>query len=65
MAPALGILVLRLRYACRVEIQEPQPGDIGQDESRTLSDRVQKMTDEMISEVDRLLGDKEKEIMQV
>ena len=40
-------------------------GDIGQDESRTLSDRVQKMTDEMISEVDRLLGDKEKEIMQV
>ena len=40
-------------------------GEIGQEESRTLSDRVQKMTDEMISEVDRLLGDKEKEIMQV
>jgi ribosome recycling factor len=40
-------------------------GVIGQDESRSLSDRVQKMTDETISEVDRLLGEKEKEIMQV
>jgi len=40
-------------------------GDIGQDESRSLSDRVQKMTDDTISEVDRLLAEKEKEIMQV
>jgi ribosome recycling factor len=40
-------------------------GVIGQDVSRAQSDRVQKMTDETISEIDRLLGDKEKEIMQV
>ena len=40
-------------------------GDIGQDISRTQSERVQKMTDEMISDIDRLLADKEKEIMQV
>ncbi|TXH83748.1 MAG: ribosome recycling factor [Rhizobium sp.] len=40
-------------------------GVIGQDESRSLSERVQKMTDETISEVDRLLADKEKEIMHV
>ncbi len=40
-------------------------GDIGQDESRATSDKVQKMTDETISEIDRLLADKEKEIMQV
>lgn len=40
-------------------------GDISQDDSRSLSEKVQKMTDETISEVDRLLGDKEKEIMQV
>ncbi|MCA1492804.1 MULTISPECIES: ribosome recycling factor [Sinorhizobium/Ensifer group] len=40
-------------------------GEIGQDESRAQSERVQKMTDEMISEIDRLLADKEKEIMQV
>lgn len=40
-------------------------GDIGQDESRSLSEKVQKMTDETIVDIDRLLADKEKEIMQV
>jgi ribosome recycling factor len=40
-------------------------GVIGQDESRALSEKVQKMTDDTITEVDRLLADKEKEIMQV
>ncbi|MGO8005858.1 ribosome recycling factor, partial [Rhizobium ruizarguesonis] len=40
-------------------------GVIGQDESRAQSERVQKMTDETISEFDRWLGEKEKEIMQV
>lgn len=40
-------------------------GAISQDDSRVQADRVQKLTDEMISEVERLLGDKEKEIMQV
>ncbi len=40
-------------------------GVISQDDSRSLSDKVQKMTDESIAEIDRLLADKEKEIMQV
>ncbi|OLP60022.1 ribosome recycling factor [Xaviernesmea oryzae] len=40
-------------------------GVVGQDESRSLSEKVQKITDDMISDVDRLLADKEKEIMQV
>lgn len=40
-------------------------GDIGQDTSRSQSEKVQKMTDDTISEVDRLLAEKEKEIMQV
>lgn len=40
-------------------------GDISQDDSRRDSDKVQKMTDDMISEIDRLLVEKEKEIMQV
>ncbi|MEM9279796.1 MAG: ribosome recycling factor, partial [Pseudomonadota bacterium] len=40
-------------------------GDIGQDEARTLSDKVQKATDEMISEVDGIVTTKETEIMQV
>lgn len=40
-------------------------GEISQDDSRQQSERVQKMTDDMISDVDRLLAEKEKEIMQV
>ena len=40
-------------------------GVIGQDDSRAQSEKVQKMTDDTISEVDRVLADKEKEIMQV
>ena len=40
-------------------------GDIGQDLSRSQSEKVQKMTDDVILDVDRLLAEKEKEIMQV
>ena len=40
-------------------------GDMSQDDSRSNSDKVQKMTDDTISEIDRLLQDKEKQIMQV
>ena len=40
-------------------------GDIGQDESRQQSDRVQKMTDDTIAEIDSALAVKEAEIMQV
>jgi len=38
---------------------------LGQDESRSLADKVQKLTDETISEIDKLLTVKEAEIMQV
>ncbi len=40
-------------------------GDMGQDEARALSDKVQKSTDDMIAEVDSILAAKESEIMQV
>jgi ribosome recycling factor len=40
-------------------------GDISEDDHRKQSDRVQKLTDDTISEVDQLLGGKEAEIMQV
>lgn len=40
-------------------------GDIGQDDSRAQSEKVQKMTDDTIADVDRLMVEKEKEIMQV
>ena len=39
--------------------------DIGQDDARAESDRVQKLTDETIAEIDTILGQKETEIMQV
>lgn len=40
-------------------------GDIGQDESRSMSDQVQKMTDDAIKDVEETLSTKEAEIMQV
>ncbi|KAA6205884.1 MAG: ribosome recycling factor [Candidatus Tokpelaia sp.] len=38
---------------------------IGQDESRTQADKVQKLTDDIIGEIDKILSAKEAEIMQV
>lgn len=40
-------------------------GVISQDDSRTQSERVQKMTDEKITRIDSMLAEKEAEIMQV
>lgn len=40
-------------------------GDISQDDSRVAADRIQKMTDETIVEIDKALSVKEAEIMQV
>lgn len=40
-------------------------GDLGQDESRSFSDQVQKTTDAAVAEIDTLLATKEQEIMQV
>ncbi len=40
-------------------------GTVGQDEQRGLSDKVQKLTDDAIGEIDALLAHKEKEIAQV
>ena len=39
--------------------------DIGQDEARATSDKVQKLTDDSVAEVDKVLATKESEIMQV
>ncbi|ALN73271.1 MULTISPECIES: ribosome recycling factor [unclassified Aureimonas] len=40
-------------------------GDVSQDDSRVMADRIQKMTDETITEIDKSLSVKEAEIMQV
>ena len=40
-------------------------GDIGKDEARVDSEKVQKTTDDTVRQIDELLQSKEKEIMQV
>ena len=40
-------------------------GEITQDEHRTLSDRLQKLTDELVGEIDKALASKEAEIIKV
>jgi ribosome recycling factor len=40
-------------------------GDLGQDESRSLGEQVQKATDGAVNEIDSVLAVKEQEIMQV
>ncbi len=45
--------------------KEEKDGNIGQDEHRHLADQVQKMTDEAIAAIDRIVAEKEAEITQV
>lgn len=45
--------------------RKEKEGEISQDEHRTLSDQIQKMTDTHIKKVDEALAAKEKDIMQV
>lgn len=40
-------------------------GEIGQDEAHSLSEKVQKLTDEAIADIDKILAVKESEIMHV
>jgi len=40
-------------------------GDIGKDDSKALSEKVQKLTDEAVKTIDGMLSQKEEEIMQV
>ncbi|MTI16667.1 ribosome recycling factor [Rhodobacteraceae bacterium RKSG542] len=45
--------------------KQEKAGDMSEDDSRVASDKVQKMTDEIIAEVDVVLAKKEAEIKQV
>lgn len=40
-------------------------GDISEDESRRTQDEIQKLTDKYIDEVDKVVGHKEEEIMEI
>ena len=45
--------------------KDEKEGGVGEDESHALADRVQKMTDTFVGEIDELLSQKETEITQV
>ena len=45
--------------------KEEKDGGMSQDETRIMSDKIQKLTDDTISEIDSLLSQKESEIRQV
>lgn len=40
-------------------------GELTEDESRRLQERIQKLTDEMIQEIDNIVANKEKEILSI
>jgi ribosome recycling factor len=47
------------------EIKKAEKEGLAQDESRSLADRVQKLTDEKVAEIDKILHQKEQEISQI
>ncbi len=53
------------RDGMEVAKREEKDGDVSQDELRTLNDKVQKLTDDHIAEIDAMLAAKESEILQV
>ena len=57
--------VRRLDVRIAVAAEGPGPLVIGQDENRSLSEKVQKLTDDTIAEMDKVLSVKEAEILQV
>jgi ribosome recycling factor len=45
--------------------KQEKDGDISKDEMHQKSDEVQKLTDDIVAEVDKMLANKEADIMQV
>ena len=45
--------------------KQEKAGDISEDESRDLQDKIQKLTDKYVNKIDELLADKEKDITTV
>ncbi len=60
------VSIRNLRRDAMDNIKKSQKdGDISEDDSRRLSDRVQEMTDKFVATVDTVLADKEIDIMKV
>lgn len=54
-----------IRNVRRDGMDDIKKGDDSEDDQKRMSDEVQKLTDEVIGKVDKLLEDKEKDIMTV
>ena len=66
MQKKLKLQVRNIRRDANDDLKKMEKdGDITEDELRTYQDDVQKVTDEHISEIDKVLDDKEKEILEV
>jgi len=59
------VAVRHVRRDGMEELKKAEKDGLGQDESRALSDRVQKLTDEKVAEIDKILDQKEQEISQI
>lgn len=59
------VAVRNIRRDANEEIKKKEKSEISEDESRRYQDDIQKLTDRYISEVDQLLDNKEKEILEV
>lgn len=59
------VAIRNIRRDANDDIKKKEKDEISEDESRRHQDDVQKMTDRFVSEVDKILAAKEKEIMEV
>jgi ribosome recycling factor len=59
------VAVRHVRRDGMEDIKKAEKDGMAQDESRALSDRVQKLTDEKVAEIDKIVAQKEQEITQI
>ncbi|XEC97140.1 ribosome recycling factor [Paenibacillus tarimensis] len=59
------VAIRNIRRDANDDIKKLEKSDISEDESRRHQDDIQKMTDRFTAEVDKVLANKEKEIMEV
>ncbi len=63
---AARVAVRNLRREANQQLKELlKKKDISEDEERRAQDEIQKLTDKFVADIDRLVADKEKEIMTV
>ncbi|MBJ3775540.1 ribosome recycling factor [Acuticoccus mangrovi] len=59
------IAVRHVRRDGMEEVKKAEKDGLSQDEMRNLSDRIQKLTDEKVAEIDAIVDHKEQEISQI